>query len=343
MAYIDDLEAQGGLVAALMARLAHSKAVDETVSRIVSRRVVWLAGMGSSYAAALYGSYLLSGPDRWACALDAGEGLHYSLPSSFSHGTLIAISQSGASYETSRLAERLKGQTPIVALTNVPDSPLAATADLTLLLHVPPDEAISVKTYTATLTVLAVLATRSGGAPPLSPDQVCDAVTAVTVGGQQVAERLAPLLDAPALSVIGRGPSMASASFGALLLKEAAGRPAEALSGGQFRHGPMEMAGAGHGAVVLAPRGVTAGQQARLATDLASCGSSVVVIGAPELKADASRAQDRLAIWAIPQLPEPWAPLLEACALQWLAWACGVRAGRHVGHLDRTPRVVDHE
>lgn len=343
MAYLDDIEAQPELTAKLITRLAASYAVDRAASWITASRGVWLAGMGSSYAAALYGSHLLAGPDRWACALDAGEALHYAHPSALAPAPLIAISQSGASFETARLAEKLKGRTPLIAITNVPDSPLAAAADLVLVLDVPPDEAVSVKTYTATLTAIAVLATRTGGAPPMSSDALREAVGTVVASGQRTAEQLAPLLDGRAVSLIARGPSLASAFFGALLFKEAAGRPAEPVTGGQFRHGPIELAGPGHAAVVLAPPSATGELQRRLGADLLAYGSSVVLIGPPSPPLPQLVASGSAAFWTIPDLPEPWTPLVEACALQWLAWACGVRAGRPVGRLDRTPRVVDYE
>ena len=343
MAYLDDIEAQPELVAELMTRLADSQAVDRVASWIATSRGVWLAGMGSSYAAALYGSYVLAGPDRWACAFDAGELLHYAHPSSLPPFPLIAISQSGASFETARLAEKLKGRLPLIAITNVPDSPLAALSDLVLVLDVPSDEAISVKTYTATLTTIAVLAARTGGLPPVSPERVRESMRAVVSRGQQIAEQLAPLLDGRAISVVARGPSLASAFFGALLFKEAAGRPAEPITGGQFRHGPIELAGLAHAGLVLAPSGATAELQRRLAVDLLGYGSSVVFVGPPSAAPPQVAAPGRLGLWTVPELPDGWSPLVEACALQWLAWACGARAGRVVGRLERTPRVVDHE
>ena len=339
MAYLDDIEAQPEVIARLTARLEASEAVRQAASRIAASRGVWLAGMGSSYAAAMYGRYMLAGPGRWVYTLDAGEALHYMAPSCRAGDVGVLISQSGASYETTRLAEALRGHTFLIAITNRADSPLATLADAVITLDVPPDEAVSVKTYTATLTALAVLGVRAGGIEPASPALLREALAAAIHEGRANARTLARALAQRYVSVVGRGPALASALFGALLLKEAAGRPAEALSGGQFRHGPMELAGPGHAAVVLAPAGATAELQRRLARDLATYGSSVLLVGPPPEPGPS----EGVSFWPIPELAEPWSPLVQACALQWLAWACGVEGGRQVGRLLRTPRVVDYE
>ncbi len=62
-----------------------------------------------------------------------------------------------------------------------------------------------------------------------------------------------------ALVVVGRGPALSAADYGALILKETAAIAAECLAGGSFRHGPLEVAGAAVGVVVLAPTGPTSG------------------------------------------------------------------------------------
>jgi glucosamine--fructose-6-phosphate aminotransferase (isomerizing) len=47
------------------------------------------------------------------------------------------------------------------------------------------------------------------------------------------------------LFTVGRGASLAAARTGALIVKEAAKTPLEAMSAPQFRHGPLEMPTAG--------------------------------------------------------------------------------------------------
>src|SRR5919107_5795844 len=76
----------------------------------------------------------------------------------------VAISQSGATEEivtTLTWARACGART--VAITNVPGSPLAGAADLTLLTQAGPERAVpATKTYTAQLAAVAVLATALG-------------------------------------------------------------------------------------------------------------------------------------------------------------------------------------
>jgi glucosamine--fructose-6-phosphate aminotransferase (isomerizing) len=82
------------------------------------------------------------------------------------------------------------------------------------------------------------------------------------------------------LVLVGRGPSLAVARGGALVLKEAAKVHAEGLSGGQFRHGPIELAEPGFAALVLQGPPATAELARRLATDLAATGATTRWLGA---------------------------------------------------------------
>src|SRR5206468_373605 len=94
------------------------------------------------------------------------------------------------------------------------------------------------------------------------------------------AEALGPTLAAwhggrPSTIVLGRGPARAAAEMGALFLKEAAGIPAEGLETGQFRHGPLELAGPDLAAIVVATEPETGAIDLALAAELSRTGSSV--------------------------------------------------------------------
>jgi glucosamine--fructose-6-phosphate aminotransferase (isomerizing) len=129
-----------------------------------TRQVLFIA-RGSSDNAAVYGQYL--------CSARAGRLTALAAPSLATayHATLdlrgvlaVAISQSGATEEivtTLTWARACGART--VAITNVPGSPLAAAADLTLLTQAGPEQAVpATKTYTTQLAAVAVLATALG-------------------------------------------------------------------------------------------------------------------------------------------------------------------------------------
>jgi len=80
------------------------------------------------------------------------------------------------------------------------------------------------------------------------------------------------LASCPVIVVVGRGPSLGAADYAALTIKETAAIPAEAMSGGAFRHGPLELTESDLGFVVLAPAGATADLGAGIAREVAALG-----------------------------------------------------------------------
>jgi glucosamine--fructose-6-phosphate aminotransferase (isomerizing) len=80
---------------------------------------------------------------------------------------------------------------------------------------------------------------------------------------------------ADGIYLLGRGSALASAHEGALLLHEAARTPAAALSAAQFRHGPVEVTGAGTRAVIFPAPGPTRELDLALAADLERMGARV--------------------------------------------------------------------
>jgi glucosamine--fructose-6-phosphate aminotransferase (isomerizing) len=79
----------------------------------------------------------------------------------------------------------------------------------------------------------------------------------------------------PRFVLVASSTSACSALFGALMLNETAKLPAEAFLGGEFRHGPIELAGPGLTAVLFGS-GVTDPSLTGLGEDLLSSGSRVL-------------------------------------------------------------------
>jgi glucosamine--fructose-6-phosphate aminotransferase (isomerizing) len=93
------------------------------------------------------------------------------------------------------------------------------------------------------------------------------------------------------LAYIGARDSGGTAEFAALITKEAAKVAAEGYVGGQFRHGPFELAGDGLTVMIFAPeRDRPDASLRRLATDLVDTGSQVVVVGDADCPATVSVA-----------------------------------------------------
>ena len=267
-----------------------------------------LTGMGSSHFAGLplWRSLVAAGYPAWW--IDSGQLLdspQLITPASL----LIASSQSGASGEVAALLRRIAdGGRPaaVIGITNDPASPLARHADHLILLHSGPEATVSTKSYLNTLAALDQLAPRLTGTPA---GDVWDTVKAVEGFRRPSAldDIAAGFVSAPGarLVFVGFGDQAATALYAGLITKEAAKIPAEGYIGGQFRHGPLELAGPGLTAVLFGGDASARASLRQLGGELAASGSTVLTVGdlgvaaAAELPASAECSSAQLALGAI--------------------------------------------
>jgi len=310
-------------------------------------RPLLVLGMGSSLSAGRVLPGLMAPRSRVVLLEDAGELLHYGLGAAAGAGVIVAISQSGRSYETVRAVEALRAadHAPVLALVNDPASPVAEAADVVLPLLAGPEAAIATKTYLAAMTVLLLLAAE-GGPSVLDPpalDQAVDSVEALA-GDEEIGALAAGHLGAArSLMIVGRGPALGSAAYGALTIKEAAAIPAEGMTGGAFRHGPVELTEGEAGVVVLAPAGRTTSLLVGIARETAGRGSPTWLITDPAHAAGLDGSGSLLTSAILPDLPEDLAPLPLAVPLQLLADALARQMGRRAGVTTIATKVTDRE
>ena len=274
-----------------------------------TRQVLFIA-RGSSDNAAVYGQYL--------CSARAGRLTTLAAPSLATayHATLdlrgvlaVAISQSGATEEivtTLTWARACGART--VAITNVPGSPLAAAADLSLLTQAGPERAVpATKTYTTQLAAVAVLATALGRGEPAEAEalgRVPEAVAGMLELAPAVEELAERLVGTETLVVSGRGFAYSTALEVALKLKETCYLTAVGLSYADLVHGPIAIVDAGTPALLVAAAdGPMLPDMTALARRIAETGADVYGIGGDPAFADACRAA-----LGGPALPEHLAP-----------------------------------
>lgn len=277
---------------AALRRLAAATMPD--LSEIVARqwdRIV-LTGMGSSDYAAVptWRRLLTKGYPIWS--VDTSKLLdNHELVTP--NTLLIATSQSGASGEMVELLnQRADGHINPALLLAVADdtaSPLAAAADVFLPLHSGPEATVSTKSYLNTLGVHRhLIAAFTGGSTDLvtsellaTADTVQNIIDTTDVTAIATATAAHP---ARRLAYVGRGDEGATAQFAGLITKESSKVPAEGFVGGQFRHGPFELAGEGLTVVLFGYMRDKADESLRrLSADLLSTGSKVVIVGDQEV------------------------------------------------------------
>lgn len=209
-----------------------------------------IAARGSSDNAARYGQYLLG--------LDGGLAVGLAAPWLYGHGHLppalpgaavLGISQSGRSQDIVGVLAAAHAQgRPTIAITNAPESPLAAEADVVIPLGVGEERSVAAsKTYTASLHALAQLgaALRPARFSPEVMEILPQLVSELTAAELARREVFDPLAEAALLTAVGRGLDFATACEAGLKLRELGGTPAEAFSTPDLLHGPIAALGPG--------------------------------------------------------------------------------------------------
>ncbi len=303
------------------------------------------AGMGSSYDACYPAVTELGRARGTSLMVDAAELLHFRLPMLGPDDDLVLVSQSGESAETVRVAQQLRtnANSPrVVAVTNDPTSSLAASADITISTNAGVETGPSTMTFAAALVVLGVIAKVAAGIGP------GDAASAISLEADMTAAAIDDLLGQEDLPddlvawhggrattvILARGGARAAAEMGALTLKEAVGMPVESLQAAQFRHGPLELAGPGLAAMVMATEQETRDLDLSMADELRHLGAAVwtITAGVP-----APAATD---IGPLHRLLSPAAAIVPA---QLLAWRLAILAGREPGSYRHAAKVTLHE
>src|SRR3954466_8541472 len=139
------------------------------------RRRVLLAARGSSDNAAVYGRYLLEVHAGVPGGLASPSvATHYHSRLDLSDTLVVSVSQSGATEEivaTQQWARECGAAT--VAVANVADSPLVASADLALVTQAGPQLAVpATKTYLTQLAAMGVLGTALAPEPTALDDEL---------------------------------------------------------------------------------------------------------------------------------------------------------------------------
>jgi fructoselysine-6-P-deglycase FrlB-like protein len=226
--------------------------VRSITSEIASQPALW--GMAADMAAAVAG--LLPAPGEPAAAIGCGTS-HYvahayaalrearglgttdaaiasDLSPHRSYRRVVAISRSGTTTEVLRTLEGLRGSIPTVAITAVPDSPVASSADDTVVLDFANEQSV-VQTRFAT-TALALLRAHVG-----------DRLDAAVADGAAALARALPVQPSEFRQFVflGQGWTVGLANEAALKLREAASAWTEAYPAMEYRHGPISAAGRG--------------------------------------------------------------------------------------------------
>lgn len=344
--FLEEILSQPQVLRATLDRYLEDESLLRPVSRVTEQKrydLVLLTGMGTSYFGAYPASIYLNENGLPAIMIEASELLHYYQELISDRVLVVITSQSGETAEARKLLDEVGDRTLVMSVTNDAKSYVTRNSDLPFFLYAGQEDGPASKTYTSTLMVLLLCAMAlTSSVDRQRVEGLYAAVEAMEGFLEQWRERTDGLIDflgeANSLTLLGRGPSVASAMAGALVLKETAKMRAEGMSAGQFRHGPLEEVSPGFAAVVFAMKGRTKELNLRIGHDIAEFGGKVVLIGG-----DVESQRERIFSLKLPVLEEFYSPLLEIVPIQLLAWRIAIAKGLQPDRFRNMGKVTYHE
>ena len=289
---------------------------------------VYVVGIGTSYHAALVGSWLLR-----AAGLDARAVFSFDFalyPESFpvrAEDAVVVMAHTGVKRFSGEAMARANAAGATVLSVG---SLTAEQPDSRLVLRTVEREQSSAYTssHLAAMTVLAQVAIALGerqgnaGVGGLRdalgglPDQVADALRregeVEPVAREAVARRV---------YAAGAGPNEATALELVIKAREAAYGQVDALAVEQFLHGPIVAVNEGDLAVLVQVPGAAAERIGEVAAVLDAMGARLWLVGGPVAATPAAT------VFALPELPEVLSPLLAVVPMQILAYRMAALKG----------------
>ncbi|MER6911610.1 SIS domain-containing protein [Streptomyces sp. NPDC000594] len=311
--------------------------IHEVARRVAARRprFVLLTARGTSDNAALYAKYLLEIRLGLPCGLTSmSTTTAYGARPRFEDVLVITVSQSGGSPDlvASTRAAREAGALTL-AVTNNPDSPLAAVSEYHIDVLAGPEQALpATKTYTASLLSLYLLVAgmgtdsdRDGGGAGVEAARALPGLAGRILERQDEVRRLASRYRfAERMVITSRGYGYPTAKEAALKLMETSYIPALSYSGADLLHGPLAMVDNISPVIAVVTDG-RGGEALQPVLDrLRGRGADLVVVGPSAQVAAASAG------FVLPTdgVPEELQPILEILPLQLLAYEVTIARGQ---------------
>ncbi|WP_037581367.1 SIS domain-containing protein [Sporolactobacillus terrae] len=277
---------------------------------------------------------------------DAGEFLHYEIENVPQEAWVVAISQSGESFETCASVKALKNRVGrIIAITNEKESTLAHLADTVLLLCAGQEKGSTTKTFMNTLLALHLLINTIETSGKIESQDIMNLISITANLTESLMDETNKFISTLKISdqntldplhLIARGPTLATALQSSLVLSETTGIFSQALSGGTFRHGPYELTGTQHRALIFAPSGKTQSLLLKLAKELYRNGSKIILI---------SDTKENVPYFklTLPTVNEDLAPLLYFLPVEFFIWNLAKKRGREPGIMQNMGKVTKFE
>ncbi len=224
-------------------------AIHDVVPLLKNSKDIVFVGAGTSYHAALFGQYLFAAVARRHVDAYVSSDFEHHVDLLGPDSVVVALSQSGETADTLEAVHLAQDRgAPTIAVTNVELSSIARLSQHVIPLFSGPELAVAAtKSYTAQLAILALFGESlasdlpADGTRPLweARDRLFNLTS--EAARRHTREVGRELLGAQQAFLTGRGRHYVTALEAALKLKEVSGLRAEALHGGEMKHGTLAL------------------------------------------------------------------------------------------------------
>ncbi|MEU9785593.1 SIS domain-containing protein [Streptomyces phaeochromogenes] len=303
--------------------------IQDVAQRVAARkpRFVLLTARGTSDNAALYAKYLLEIRLGLPCGLASmSTTTAYGARPDLTDVLVITVSQSGGSPDlvASTRAAREAGAITL-AVTNNPDSPLAAVSEYHLDIMAGPEKALpATKTYTASLLALYLFVEGLRDGDGAQAKVLPDLAEQLLARQDEIRTLASRYRFAERMVITSRGYGYPTAKEAALKLMETSYIPALSYSGADLLHGPLAMVDNISPVIAVVTDG-RGGEALQPVLDrLRGRGADLVVIG-PRRQVEQASAGFVLPTEGV---AEEVQPILEILPLQLLAYEVTIARGQ---------------
>jgi glucosamine--fructose-6-phosphate aminotransferase (isomerizing) len=224
-----------------------------TSSDLLSTQRVIILGCGTSWHAGLIGASLLEDMARLPTQAEIASEFRYKNPMITDNTLIIAISQSGETFDTLAAVKEAKAKgVKVLALCNVRNSSLTRIADATLFLRAGPEVSVcSTKAFTSQIALLSLFALwaarlrhlnkEEGQAFLQQLEQLPDQIEQVLLQKEQIRQIARSYTNYEKFFFLGRHYMYPSSLEAALKLKEISYAQASGYPAGEMKHGPIAL------------------------------------------------------------------------------------------------------
>ncbi len=316
-------------------------------------RRVYIVACGTSFHAAMIGRYWIEQLAKVPCVVELGSEVAGRDALFFEDDLLIAVSQSGETYDTLGAVKRAKAAgAHVLAVANVLDSAIPRLAHGSLYTRAGPEIGVaSTKCFTAQLAALLMVAVylgrRRGSLEPERAASVLQHLCGVPahmnelLGDCDYVRSIAmKIYTATDVLFLGRGYNFPIALEGALKLKEISYAHAEGYAAGEMKHGPIALIDEKLPVVVICPKDSHYDKTLGNLQEVRARDGEVIALAT---KGDENIHEVAHHILWIPDADELVLPLLTVLPLQLLAYYVAARKGHDVDQPRNLAKTVTVE